>query len=513
MRPSWVFFTAILPISSFSADTIIKPGTPANPANGSKMYLQTSDNHLVPATVVYTTDGNGNLVPVSSSISNITIGTVNQGTSNDGTSPWHVLDDQVLAKWNLLLPKFDVNLSTLASQATLLNVLGKLDVNLSSMASQATLSTLSGNVVHADTGNVTVVGSALPTGAATAGNQTTQSTSLNSLDTKTPTLGQKTMAGSRPVALSSDQSAIPTKLQDGTGNSLGSTSGSLNVNLTNAAVSIQGGNTTALKVDGSAVTQPVSAIALPLPAGASTEATLSTINTKVTTTTNGIKVDGSAITQPVSGTVTANAGTGTFTVGGTVSTKLQDGNGNIVTSQQSGFQRALDVGVNVAGVPVDPRQIRALTATDIVTASNTTGNIASGSTDSGNPVKIAGKYNVAAPSLLDGQRGDAQLDQGGGLVVTQKLKFINLTGAGTTTIKTGVGKLGAICLNSIGGTSGTLVLYDNTTGAGTRFGTYTPQTGFNAFFYPNCETINGAVFSTGLTSVQTGNSDWTVYYQ
>lgn len=32
--------------------------------------------------------------------------------------------------------------------------------------------------------------------------------------------------------------------------------------------------------------------------------------------TNALKVDGSAVTQPVSGTVTANAGTGTFTVGG-----------------------------------------------------------------------------------------------------------------------------------------------------------------------------------------------------
>lgn len=37
-----------------------------------------------------------------------------------------------------------------------------------------------------------------------------------------------------------------------------------------------------------------------LPTGASTEATLSALNTKVTTTANGIKVDGSSATQPVS---------------------------------------------------------------------------------------------------------------------------------------------------------------------------------------------------------------------
>lgn len=53
---------------------------------------------------------------------------------------------------------------------------------------------------------------------------------------------------------------------------------------------------------------------------------------------------------------------------GRVTVKLDDGAGNVVTSQVNGAQRALDVGINVAGVQIDPRQIRALTATDIVTA-------------------------------------------------------------------------------------------------------------------------------------------------
>ncbi len=47
---------------------------------------------------------------------------------------------------------------------------------------------------------------------------------------------------------------------------------------------------------------------------------------------------------------------------------LTDANGNALTSQVSGSQQALDVGVNVAGVQVDPRDIRALTITDVVTA-------------------------------------------------------------------------------------------------------------------------------------------------
>jgi hypothetical protein len=40
---------------------------------------------------------------------------------------------------------------------------------------------------------------------------------------------------------------------------------------------------------------------------------------------------------------------------------------------------------------------------------NVGGNIASGSADSGNPVKVGGRYNVTQPTLSDGQRGDIQL--------------------------------------------------------------------------------------------------------
>lgn len=54
----------------------------------------------------------------------------------------------------------------------------------------------------------------------------------------------------------------------------------------------------ALSVDASGSTVSVTSSALPT--GAATEATLSTLNGKVTTTANGVKVDGSAVTQPIS---------------------------------------------------------------------------------------------------------------------------------------------------------------------------------------------------------------------
>lgn len=49
----------------------------------------------------------------------------------------------------------------------------------------------------------------LPTGASTSALQTTGNTSLSNIDTKTPSLGQTTMAGSSPVVIASNQSAVP----------------------------------------------------------------------------------------------------------------------------------------------------------------------------------------------------------------------------------------------------------------------------------------------------------------
>lgn len=59
-------------------------------------------------------------------------------------------------------------------------------------------------------------------------------------------------------------------------------------------------------------------------------------------------------------------------------------------------------------------------ANPVVTASGTgtnssqvQGNVASGATDSGNPVKVAGVYNATLPTLATGQRGDIQVDSNG----------------------------------------------------------------------------------------------------
>lgn len=99
------------------------------------------------------------------------------------------------------------------------------------------------------------------------------------------------------------------------------TSGNLRTSINNTVT--VGGTVTANAGTG---TFAVSAASLPLPSGASTSANQTNGsqeteivqggNIATVTAASALKVDGSAVTQPVSGTITANAGTGTFTVAG-----------------------------------------------------------------------------------------------------------------------------------------------------------------------------------------------------
>ena len=106
-------------------------------------------------------------------------------------------------------------------------------------------------------------------------------TLLVSVDGKIPAKGQAAMASSTPVVIASNQSAIA--------------------------------------VDGSAVTQPVSASSLPLPTGAATESSLSSIDGKITACDTG----------SIAGSVTANAGTNLNTSALALETTLSSLNGKV----------------------------------------------------------------------------------------------------------------------------------------------------------------------------------------
>lgn len=56
-----------------------------------------------------------------------------------------------------------------------------------------------------------------------------------------------------------------------------------------------------------------------------------------------------------------------------------------------------------------------------------TGDVLSGSTDNGSPVKIGGVFNSTAPTFTNGQRGDAQLDSRGDLKIVPCRNGVDMT--------------------------------------------------------------------------------------
>jgi hypothetical protein len=116
----------------------------------------------------------------------------------------------------------------------------------------------------------------------------------------------------------------------------------------------------------------------------------------------------------------------TIDASGRITVKLTDGTGNAITSQVNGAQRALDVGVNVGGLQVDPRAIRALTSSDVVSVVQSTspwiskdqadGPVTPGAAASFSQL-IGGQYNSSLPTLTTGQQSAIQVDSSGRLLV------------------------------------------------------------------------------------------------
>ena len=229
----------------------------------------------------------------------------------------------------------------------------------------------------------------LPSGAATETTLGSAKTDLDNIYTRQGDGNQKTQVTSLP--------AIPTG---------SNTIGKVDQGAAGAA---------AWKVDGSAVTQPISAAALPLPSGAATAAKQPALGTAGTpssdvltvqgaTSMTPLKVDGSGVTQPVSGSVTANIGTSgslaldaTLT-GGTQKAIARGGAkgattaADVTSTAEGSDHQALDVQIMSGGVAKDPTQVRALTSSDVVTAAQGTAAAASAAW----PTKVTDGTNVAA---------------------------------------------------------------------------------------------------------------------
>jgi len=154
----------------------------------------------------------------------------------------------------------------------------------------------------------------------------------------------------------------------------------------NVVASQGSAGSTAWKVDGSAVTQPVSAASLPLPSGAAQEHT-SAASPHAVRLSDGaafFKPTTPSDTQPVSGTVTANVGTtnglaldATLT-GGTMKAIARGGAkgattaADVTSTAEGTDHNALDVQIYHGGTAKDPTAIRALTSADVVTSAQGT---------------------------------------------------------------------------------------------------------------------------------------------
>jgi hypothetical protein len=260
--------------------------------------------------------------PVSSTVSNLpSTVDVNSGNKSNSTIRVVIASDQPtvpvsLAGGSVTVSATDLDIRNLSSLQDSVAA-----VQSGSWSVGATQSgSWSVNAVQSGTWNIANISGtiSLPTGASTSALQSTGNSSLSSIDTKLSgtiaisaaslplpsgasteatlaaasaklpaTLGQHSMAASLSVALASDQSSIPVT-QSGTwttGRTWSLSTGSDSVNAAQSGTWIvQPGNTantTAWKVDNSAVTQPISAAALPLPSGASTSALQTSGNTSL----------------------------------------------------------------------------------------------------------------------------------------------------------------------------------------------------------------------------------------
>ena len=138
-------------------------------------------------------------------------------------------------------------------------------------------------------------------------------------------------------------------------------------------------------------TQAISATALPLPTGAATDATLSTLSGKIpsglTVTSTRLLVDASGTTQPISAAslpLPALAATSTKQSDGTQKTQIVDGSGNVAGTTASGTT----IGVNT--------QLTGITFT-LSTLNSSSTQLASGTTYAGT---IEATFNQPAAQII-----------------------------------------------------------------------------------------------------------------
>lgn len=164
-----------------------------------------------------------------------------------------------------------------------------------------------------------------------------------------------------------------------------------------------------------------------------------------------------------------------------------------------------------------------LTETQPVSLATNTplGTIADNAADSGNPIKIGGKYNSAIQTYADGDRFDLQGDLHGNTLISQgtlihgedetfdvmkvstRYASAYISTATTTVVKSGEAILGRIIVN--GGTTGTITVYDNTAASGSVIADFDTTNALAVYEF-------GCICSTGITIVTSAATKLTVLY-
>lgn len=245
------------------------------------------------------------------------------------------------------------------------------------------------------------------------------------------------------------------------------------------AVAVQGvTGGKAVKVDGSAVTQPVSAASLPLPTGAATAANQASPGTAGSASSAVVSVQGIASMTPLQ-------------IGGNTATTVA-GSTNAVPS----YLLTTASGGNTWNFGTTSTDALVTSSSSVNPMINSVGRLYNGS-------NLSRIYQASAAASDGTGLGVQAVEEAG-------RSFNNITTATTTTVKSGKGFLHALNINTPVG-SATITIYDNTAASGTKIGTITLPATITATS-PQTLIFNVA-FGTGLTVVTSGATDLTVTYR
>lgn len=446
------FFQATQPISGTvtvtqatgtNLHTVIDSGTiTANIGTTNGLALDTSVNGVLVAQASTTSGEKGPLVQGAVTTGAPTYTTAQTNPLSLNTSGGLRVDGsgstQPISAASLPLP---TGASTAAGLTTINTTLGSPFQagasigNTSFSATQATAANLNATVVgtitaNAGTGNFTVTQSSAASlnatiiGTGSAGTPSAGVVTVQGNASGTPIPVSGTVTASNPSV--SATAATPPASATYVGGSVTTAAPTY----TNAQMNALSLNTSGgLRIDGSGVTQPISAASLPLPTGASTAAGLTTINTTLgspfqagasISNTSFIATQATAanLNATITGTVTANAGTNLNTsalaldstlTGGTQQNKITDGTNITSVKAASTAAIATDKALVVA---ISPNNSVAVTGTFFQTTQPVSGSV------------------TANIGTTNGLALDATLTGG-----TQKTKLVDTAGTNVATIK------------------------------------------------------------------------------